>query len=53
SRKAKLLLPYHCIESVDRVEIVEELDKRASNNQKSVKILVEINIGREPQKFFY
>ena len=48
SRKVKQLLPYELIQSMDRIELVEELSKRAGNQTKD--ILIEVNIGEEPQK---
>lgn len=48
SRKVKQLIPYQLIQSMDRMELVEELNKRAGNQAKE--ILIEVNIGEEPQK---
>lgn len=50
SRKVKYLTEYHCIQSVDRMEIAEDLNSRLGKNGKTISVLVEVNIGREPQK---
>lgn len=39
------------IETVDSLAIAEEIDKRCSQREKTMPILIEINSGREPQKF--
>jgi pyridoxal phosphate enzyme (YggS family) len=39
------------IETVDSVKIAEEIDKRCLKLGKSMPVLIEINSGREPQKF--
>jgi pyridoxal phosphate enzyme (YggS family) len=38
------------IHSVDRLELATELDRRARQSGKSVNVLLEVNIGEEPQK---
>ena len=40
----------HMIETVDSIEIAEEIDKRCSQISKVMPILIEINSGREDQK---
>jgi len=50
SRKAKLLLDYDFIDSLDRLEVAADLNKRAQERGKTLKVLVEVNIGRENQK---
>jgi PLP dependent protein len=55
SRKVRDLLVYDCVQSVDRPEIVEGLAKRlllASDRgaAQKLKVLVQVNIGMEPQK---
>lgn len=50
SRKAKLLLDYECIQSLDRLDIAEDLNQRLEAVGKKLKVLVEVNIGNEPQK---
>ncbi len=47
SRKAKDLIGYHCIESLDRIEVADALNKRLSD---PINVLIQINIGEEPQK---
>ncbi|MBN2367644.1 YggS family pyridoxal phosphate-dependent enzyme [Candidatus Woesearchaeota archaeon] len=39
------------IQSVDSIDLAEEIDKRAKEARKVQKILVQVNIGKEPQKF--
>jgi len=50
SRKVKFLTEYDCVESIDRIEIAEALNRRALDLHKKIKVLVQVNIGREPQK---
>jgi PLP dependent protein len=38
------------IHSVDRQELARELDRRAHQRERRVKILVQVNVGEEPQK---
>jgi pyridoxal phosphate enzyme (YggS family) len=38
------------IHSVDREELARELDRRAHQAQRRVKVLVQVNVGEEPQK---
>jgi pyridoxal phosphate enzyme (YggS family) len=38
------------IHSVDREDLARELDRRAHQHERRVKILVQVNIGEEPQK---
>ncbi|HUO65802.1 MAG TPA: YggS family pyridoxal phosphate-dependent enzyme [Terriglobales bacterium] len=38
------------IHSVDREELARELDRRAQQSKRSVKVLVQVNVGEEPQK---
>lgn len=42
---------FDVIETVDSLKIAREIDKRCSNIGKVMPVLVEINSGREPQKF--
>ena len=42
---------FDMIETVDSLELAKEIDKRARNIGKTMSILIEINSGREPQKF--
>lgn len=39
-----------CIQSVDSLELAEEIQRQAEKHRVNMDILVEINIGREPQK---
>lgn len=50
SRKVKFLSSYHFIESIDRAKVAELLNQYAVEQEKSSDILIEINIGNEPQK---
>jgi len=42
---------FDLIETVDSVEMAREIDKRCAGIGKTMPVLVEINSGREPQKF--
>ena len=42
---------FDMIEAVDSMTIAEEINKRCSQREKIMPILIEINSGREPQKF--
>ncbi|NDC23324.1 MAG: YggS family pyridoxal phosphate-dependent enzyme [Proteobacteria bacterium] len=44
------MIHYDLVESLDRLEIAEKLNHLASQAQKKIKVLVEVNSGREPQK---
>jgi len=51
SRKVRDIINYDCVQSMDRVELVEEFKKRTKGSPYPVpQILVEVNIGKEPQK---
>lgn len=50
SRKAKYLTHYDWVESLDRLEVAEKLNQLARQKGIPLKVLIEINIGREPQK---
>lgn len=50
SRKVKDLLDYTSIDSLDRIEIAEALNKRLEVTGRIGSALLEVNIGREPQK---
>jgi len=41
---------FDMIETVDSVDLAKELDKRCASIEKVMPILIEVNIGREPQK---
>jgi len=38
------------IHSVDRIELARELDKRAAQNQRTLKVLIEVNVSGEVSK---
>jgi len=42
---------FDLVETVDSLETAKEIDKRCAERGKSMPILVEVNSGREPQKF--
>ena len=42
---------FDMIETVDSVKLAKEIDKRCNTLGKAISVLVEINSGREPQKF--
>ena len=48
--KKKYLEIFDMIETVDTFEIASEIDKKCKSMDKTMRILVEINSGREPQK---
>ena len=50
SRKAKLIADYDCIESLDRIEVASLLNDQLKEKQKTLSVLVEVNIGAEPNK---
>lgn len=50
SRKAKELLGYHCIESLDRLSVAEDLGRRAKEAGVTLPVFVEVNIGGEGSK---
>lgn len=50
SRKVKYLPPYTYVQSLDRIEIAQGLEKILSLQNKKIKCLVEVNIGQEVQK---
>jgi pyridoxal phosphate enzyme (YggS family) len=42
---------FDMIETVDSIELAREIDKRCSQHGKIMPVLIEMNSGREPQKF--
>lgn len=50
SRKVKYLTDYQFVQSIDRIEIAEDLNQRLEKMDKGIYVLIEVNIGREPQK---
>ncbi len=52
TNKAKYVVPvYDMIETVDSIKLANEIDKVAKKHNKIMPVLIEINSGREPQKF--
>ena len=41
---------FDCIQSVDRLDLANEIDRRARAADRSVDVLVEVNLAEEPQK---
>ncbi|MFM8269134.1 MAG: YggS family pyridoxal phosphate-dependent enzyme [Pseudomonadota bacterium] len=50
SRKAKHLINYECVQSLERLDIAQDLNRRLESQGKHLSVLVEVNIGHEPQK---
>lgn len=50
SRKTKFLVDYQCIQSLDRPKIAEILEESLRILHRKIPVLIEINIGNEPQK---
>ena len=51
SNKAKMAAElFQMIETVDRLKIAQALDRHAGVLQKKLDVLVQVNVGREPQK---
>jgi PLP dependent protein len=50
SRKAKLLVDYDLVHSVDRLEILEDWEKRIPPERNPLEFLVEVNLGAEQSK---
>ncbi|MBI1859954.1 MAG: YggS family pyridoxal phosphate-dependent enzyme [Deltaproteobacteria bacterium] len=50
SRKAREILDYHLVQSLDRLKIVEEWQKRWGERPGQRDVLIEVNIGEEAQK---
>jgi len=47
----KVVEIFDLIETVDSVELAEEINRRSAAAQKIMSVLIEVNSGREPQKF--
>jgi len=47
----KAVALFDLIETVDSLEIAAEVDRRSRDIGKTIEILIEVNSGREPQKF--
>jgi pyridoxal phosphate enzyme (YggS family) len=50
SRKAKYLIDYQCLQSLDRLEVAGILDGRLAASGRKLDVLIEINVGGEAQK---
>ena len=50
SRKVKYLTRYHCVQSIDRLPVATALNERLDVEKGNLRILIEVNIGNEPQK---
>ncbi len=51
NKAKKAVYYFDCIESVDSVEIAERIDGYAEMFQKTIDIMLEVNIAQEPQKY--
>jgi pyridoxal phosphate enzyme (YggS family) len=47
----KAVQVFDMIETLDSLDLAEEIDKHSANEGKIMPVLIEINSGREPQKF--
>jgi len=50
SRKVRELPHYHCVQSLDRLEVAQSLSERMIALTKRMRVLIEVNVGGEPQK---
>lgn len=50
SRKVKALVPYDWVQSLDRSDIAIDLNRRLEEVGRVMNVLVQVNIGLEPQK---
>lgn len=51
SNKVKYLAPFvHMIESVDSYKLINEINKHALKNQRSISILLEVHVAKEEEK---
>ncbi len=50
SRKAKELIGYKCVQSLDRLSVAEELNRRLRDENTAMSVLIEVNIGGENTK---
>ncbi|HEY8123680.1 MAG TPA: YggS family pyridoxal phosphate-dependent enzyme [Myxococcota bacterium] len=49
--KARLVVPlFDCVQSVDRLELAQELSRRAAAEGRSLAVLLQVNVDAEPQK---
>lgn len=50
--KVKYIIPHvHLIHSVDSIRLLEEIDKRATNANRTVQVLLQVYIAKEESKF--
>jgi pyridoxal phosphate enzyme (YggS family) len=53
TNKVKQIIPYAtCIQSIDRIKVIEEIEKKATIADKKVRILFEIHTGEESKSGF-
>ncbi len=50
SRKARELVDYDCVQSLDRISVAQELNRRLEEKNRRIKVLVEVNVGGEDSK---
>ena len=49
--KARLVTPlFHCVQTVDRLELAQELSRRAQTEGRGLEVLLQVNVDAEPQK---
>ena len=49
--KARLVTPlFHCVQTVDRLELAQELSRRAQAEGRALEVLLQVNVDAEPQK---
>ena len=52
TNKVKYIAPFvHCIQSVDSLKLMAEIDKRAKKHERKIKVLLQVHIARETSKF--
>lgn len=52
SNKVKYIAPYvSLIHSIDKISLLQEVDKRAKQNQRVIKVLLQVYIAKEESKF--
>jgi pyridoxal phosphate enzyme (YggS family) len=49
--KARLVVPlFDCVQTVDRLDLAQELSRRAEASAKTLDVLLQVNVDAEPQK---
>jgi pyridoxal phosphate enzyme (YggS family) len=49
--KARLVVPlFDCVQTVDRIELAQELSRRAHAERRALDVLLQVNVDAEPQK---